>query len=93
MIVIIAYDITESRRRDKIANLLKNYGTRIQYSVFECELTPERLLSLQARLAAMIRPRLDRLHFYPLCKTCFAKAGSLGTPYGGGPESSPFPDL
>jgi len=82
MIVIIAYDIASSRRRDRTARLLLDYGERIQYSVFECELTPPRLNALQERLTTMINTRTDRVHFYPLCQTCFGKAASIGSPYG-----------
>ena len=81
MIAIIAYDISSSRRREKAARLLMDFGERIQYSVFECELTPARLESVRQRLAAVINPRTDRIHFYPLCQTCFGRATSIGAPY------------
>lgn len=84
MITLIAYDIAESRRREKVARLLADHGgTRIQYSVFELDLAPARLHALQLRLAVLIRPAVDRLHFYPVCKTCFAKANSIGASYQG----------
>jgi len=35
----VAYDITDDKEREKIARLLKNYGFRVQKSVFECRLT------------------------------------------------------
>ena len=31
---VIAYDIPNDRRRQKIADLLEGYGKRVQYSVF-----------------------------------------------------------
>jgi CRISPR associated protein Cas2 len=37
MIVIIAYDITDDRRREDVAMLLSGYGPRVQLSVFECD--------------------------------------------------------
>ena len=84
MITIVAYDITESRRRSQVARLLADRGgTRLQHSVFEIELPPHRLPLLQNSLAALIRPAVDRIHFYPVCQTCFAKATSIGPAYPG----------
>ncbi len=35
MFLIITYDISETTRRNKISNLLSSYGFRVNYSVFE----------------------------------------------------------
>lgn len=35
---LVSYDISSNRRRRKVAKLMENYGTRVQYSVFECKL-------------------------------------------------------
>lgn len=35
---VISYDISNDRRRNKIAKILLDYGRRVQYSVFECEM-------------------------------------------------------
>lgn len=35
---VIAYDISDDRRRDQMADLLGRYGRRVQWSVFECHL-------------------------------------------------------
>ena len=75
---VIAYDIVQDRRRQKVMNTLKNYGLRVQYSVFECELTMQRADQLLERLGNLIDPRRDRVHIYPLCDACFFRAKSLG---------------
>jgi len=36
---VVAYDITEDKERKKVDDLLKNFGFRVQKSVFECRLT------------------------------------------------------
>ncbi|MFW5443046.1 MAG: CRISPR-associated endonuclease Cas2 [Methylococcaceae bacterium] len=36
---MIAYDISDHRQRRSIFNLLKDHGQRVQFSVFECELS------------------------------------------------------
>ncbi|MFI8774620.1 CRISPR-associated endonuclease Cas2 [Gordonia sp. NPDC062954] len=38
--ILVAYDITEDRRRARLAALLQAWGDRIQYSVFICHLPP-----------------------------------------------------
>jgi len=82
MFVLVAYDIPSDRRRTKVAGLLANYGERIQYSVFECELTPARYAEMKSLLLTHLKTRRDRVHFYPVCQTCFGKAESVGPAYG-----------
>ncbi|HIP96765.1 MAG TPA: CRISPR-associated endonuclease Cas2, partial [Anaerolineae bacterium] len=36
MFVVVAYDISNDRRRTKLHDTLLNFGTPVQYSVFEC---------------------------------------------------------
>jgi CRISPR-associated protein Cas2 len=75
---VVAYDIAQDRRREKVMNTLKNFGLRVQYSVFECELTMKRAAELLERLRPLIDTRSDRIHMYPLCDACFFRAESLG---------------
>ena len=75
---VIAYDIEGNRRRTKVMNALKDFGLRVQYSVFECDLAPARLHELRDRLAGLIDRRHDRIHIYPLCDACFFRSESLG---------------
>jgi len=35
---VVAYDITNDKRRKKLSDLLETYGVRVNYSVFEIEL-------------------------------------------------------
>ncbi|MBL8237411.1 MAG: CRISPR-associated endonuclease Cas2 [Bryobacterales bacterium] len=81
MIVLVAYDIPANRRRARVAKLLTSFGERVQYSVFECHLTPARYLELRECLVRLVQPRLDRVSFYPLCQACFARAETIGPAY------------
>jgi CRISPR-associated protein Cas2 len=49
---VVAYDITDDKERDKVEKILKNYGFRIQKSVFECRLTKSGLNRLTEELKA-----------------------------------------
>jgi len=52
---LIAYDVTSDARRTRVANTLRAYGDRIQYSVFLVDVKPAKLL----RLKASIRTQVD----------------------------------
>lgn len=71
MMVLITYDVsTESdggkRRLRRVARACRDYGQRVQYSVFECDLEPAQWVKLKARLLKEIDPDTDSLRFYQL---------------------------
>jgi len=70
MFVEVSYDITDDNRRNKVCNELKNYGERVQYSVFECNLSKLQIKELQTRLGRLINRRQDSVRYYFLCETC-----------------------
>lgn len=75
---VFAYDIPDDRRRTKIANVLEGYGTRVNYSVFECVLDPRRYRALRTRLQRYLVPSEDALRVYPLCDTCLGRVETVG---------------
>lgn len=70
MLILVSYDIPDDRRRTKLAHALKDFGQRVQYSVFECRLREEQLLSLRTRVAALIHAEEDSVRIYRLCGEC-----------------------
>ncbi|MBW2075402.1 MAG: CRISPR-associated endonuclease Cas2 [Deltaproteobacteria bacterium] len=69
MLVVICYDVATTeeggqRRLRKIAKTCKNYGQRVQFSVFECEVDPAQWAVLRQRLIEKIDPETDSLRFY-----------------------------
>ena len=54
-------------------NVLKNFGTPVQYSVFECMVDGKQLEKMKKAIRRVIKPRRDRVRFYCLCQTCLAK--------------------
>ena len=68
--VVVTYDIPSTKRRTKLHTLLKDYGTPVQYSVFECLVTPKELAHMQERVIGVIKPRLDDVRYYHLCAAC-----------------------
>lgn len=76
---VISYDISNNKRRRKIARLMENYGTRVQYSVFECRLTKERYEELYSRLAELMEDDHEgSIRFYHLCANCVERTVTIG---------------
>jgi len=63
---VISYDIPDDRRRLRVSNLLKSYGERVQYSVFECWLSAVELGRLHKELEKRIEPDCDSVRIYRL---------------------------
>ena len=78
MFVIVSYDIPEDKRRLRVAKELENYGTRVQYSVFECNLQEDKLKEMCKILLSIIKDQEDSLRIYRLCDSCLKKARTYG---------------
>ena len=62
---VAAYDISDDRRRDRVARVLLNYGHRIQQSVFELWLEPEETTMLRREVGARVAAD-DHFHLFPI---------------------------
>ncbi len=60
-IYIVAYDIANDKRRTKAHKMLKGRGDALQYSVFQCALSPAEYVMLQADLWPFINEKEDRV--------------------------------
>ena len=70
MLIVVSYDVPNDRRRTRLAHALKDFGERVQYSVFECRLDAPSLEKLSRRVKALIDPEEDRVRIYRLCLDC-----------------------
>ena len=75
---LIAYDISSNKMRNKIAELLEQYGERINLSVFECMLSHRQKEEIIDTLGSMINPQTDSIRVYFICKTCYGKSTVIG---------------
>jgi len=71
MLMLITYDISlqdpeGASRLRRVAQYCLDYGVRVQYSVFECDIAPDQWLKLKAQLLATYNPATDSLRFYHL---------------------------
>jgi CRISPR-associated protein Cas2 len=56
---LVAYDIREDRRLRSVANCMEGYGTRIQYSVFICDLSDQEAVHMRGDIEYLIKPSED----------------------------------
>ena len=71
MLMLITYDVSTQtpagrRRLRRVARACRDYGQRVQQSVFECEVEPAAWTALRARLIGEIDASCDSLRFYRL---------------------------
>jgi CRISPR-associated protein Cas2 len=71
MDILVTYDVnTETKagrnRLRKVATLCKNYGQRVQHSVFECRVSEAQYETFQVQLLKVINAELDSIRFYRL---------------------------
>jgi CRISPR-associated protein Cas2 len=83
MMVLITYDISFSSedgkaRLRRIAKICQDYGTRVQYSVFECDIEPAQWVRLKAELLSTYDGAVDSLRFYILGKNWRSKVEHHG---------------
>ena len=84
MLMLVTYDISTSdeggaRRLRRVAKACQDYGQRVQYSVFECEVDPAQWVSLRARLIGEIDQDKDSLRFYRLGANWRSRVEHVGT--------------
>ncbi|MBM3274462.1 MAG: CRISPR-associated endonuclease Cas2 [Candidatus Sericytochromatia bacterium] len=77
-LVTVSYDVADDRRRTRVAKLLEDFGTRVQFSVFDCLLDERRFLELRGKLIELIDQEFDSIRFYTLCKRCQAGVDLIG---------------
>jgi CRISPR-associated protein Cas2 len=76
---LVAYDISDDRRRTKVHKLLCGFGQWTQYSLFECFLTDKELVALHGRLDKLLKADEDNVRFYHVCQACQSKTETVGS--------------
>jgi len=79
MFTVVCYDIPDDQRRTKVGKVLEGFGSRVQRSVFECDLAPHHLERLKARLSRLVKPE-DSLRYYHLCGQCVPRIEIVNGP-------------
>lgn len=75
---IVCYDISDDKRRQRIASILDSYGDRVQESIFELPVNSKLLQECKTLVMKSMDIKLDSLVIYTLCKNCDEKALYFG---------------
>ena len=78
---LIAYDIREPARLRRVCSIMKDFGVRLQYSVFLCDLSEMELALWRSKIHTVVALRHDsviQIDLGPLGST--ANIVTIGTP-------------
>lgn len=69
--ILVTYDVNVTSedgqsRLVRVAKVCKNFGQRVQMSVFECRVTRAQLEDMEAKLLKVMKPDKDSLRIYTL---------------------------
>lgn len=83
MYILITYDVDTvsemgQKRLRQVARICKDYGLRVQNSVFECEVTEAQYIKLKDMISAAIDRSLDSIRFYHLNRNENRRVVTLG---------------
>jgi CRISPR-associated protein Cas2 len=60
---LVCYDISDDKRLRAVHNKMRGYGDHLQFSIFECQLTPADLVRCRTELGAIINHKEDQVLF------------------------------
>lgn len=81
MLWLVCYDISNDKRRQKLAKRMERKCQRVQRSVFECPLDEDALnRQLENYWLPLIKLEEDNLRIYPLDRTAKARVKTYGSP-------------
>lgn len=78
MFYMVSYDITDDTRRRRIQKILEGFGARVQYSVFECEISEPHYRELRTRVVDVMDGESAIVRFYNPCTSCSGKTDFIG---------------
>lgn len=83
MMVLVSYDVRTSepggaKRLRRVAKVCRNFGQRVQFSVFECLVDPAQWTRLRQALIDEIDLEADSLRFYFLGANWRARVEHVG---------------
>ena len=78
MQIIVVYDISENKRRERLRKVLLRFGNPVQKSVFECDLTQRQIEKMERVIRGMMLPSEDNIRYYKICKMCAGEAEVFG---------------
>lgn len=77
MFYIVSYDIPDDKKRNRLAKIMLDFGARVQYSVFECNMDDKLLDTMLKRVVKIVSDE-DSVRIYALCGKCLGTVKILG---------------
>lgn len=78
MNMIVAYDIADPKRLNRVAKIIKDYGVRVQKSIFEVTVDSRLFLEMRLRIEEEIEPDVDGVKYFPVCEKCAGTVENIG---------------
>lgn len=63
---LVCYDIADDKRLRRVFKTCKNFGQHLQFSVFECDLSPRERVELEEGLGQIVNHDEDQVIFVAL---------------------------
>ena len=76
--ILASYDISQPKRLQRVAKIMRDYGERVLKSVFECHLSDAEFQRMQERLEDAINHTEDSVRFYFVCDKCLERVEVSG---------------
>lgn len=76
MLYLISYNLAKTTNRNKLINFLNLSGFRVSFSLYECNIKPDKFEEFLSVLKTHIS-KDDKIRIYPVCSGCKEKA--IGT--------------
>ena len=74
-LVIVAYDISDDKRRARAAKILLSFGARVEASVYELWLTPIQIEKMWHAISGAVKDG-DLVRCYTICDACVRRTRS-----------------
>lgn len=75
----MTYDVSSDPLRYRVAEIIDDYGIRVQWSVFECDLDDGKLAEMRRRLeGALADAEAANVRLYGICSRCAGLVLELG---------------
>jgi len=78
MFYVISYDVSDDKKRRKLAKYLESYGVRVQYSVFETELNDTQVSKMIRGIQSRIDKSTDTVRIYAIPKDFRERIVTIG---------------
>lgn len=78
MFYVVAYDIPDDKRRNRLFKTMKGFGIHTQFSLFECSLSDKEFEAMVEKIQKLIDKSEDDIKIYTICSNCLEKVYIYG---------------